>query len=309
MKGERAMTTMTTRNLPSKQERHKLFGSVEPGPKTKPTKKEEMADLQNKKKDFLFDIQAVGVSNVKIPVTIFAPSGATPTIATFTLTSSIPKDSKGTNMSRFTELLEEYRKRGELNLTFAALTSFVEELSERLRIPDAKVEIAFPWFYDQAAPSSGLSGLNHSEARLKVAYTKKAGVTFEAGLTAVVKTLCPCSKEISEYSAHNQRGYVSVDVRLAASINDDIDWKHALLEAIESNASAKIHPILKRPDEKMVTEQAYENPRFVEDMVRLVAADLYEYSFVEAFTVSCRNEESIHLHDAVATITFDKHSE
>ncbi|TYR81700.1 GTP cyclohydrolase I FolE2 [Priestia megaterium] len=302
------MSTITTIQLPSKEERHKLFGSVDPGPKTKPTKKEDMPDLQNKKRDFLFDIQAVGISNVKIPVTVSSSNGLNTqtTIATFTLTSSIPRDSKGTNMSRFTELLEEYRVRGELTLSFNSLSRFIAELSDRLGIADAKIAISFPWFYEQVAPASGLSGLNHAEARITADYTKATGTQFSVGLTAVVKTLCPCSKEISEYSAHNQRGNVSADVRLTANITDEIDWKSALLEAIESNGSAKIHPILKRPDEKMVTEQAYENPRFVEDMVRLVAADLYEYEFVEAFTVSCRNEESIHLHDAVATITFDK---
>ncbi|WP_239422018.1 GTP cyclohydrolase FolE2 [Bacillus sp. CGMCC 1.16541] len=302
------MTTMTKIQLPFKEERHKLFGSVEPGPKTKPTKKEDMPDLQNTKRDFLFDIEAVGISNVKMPVVVestLKPTTQT-TIATFTLTSSVSRDAKGTNMSRFTELLEQYRLDGGFDLSFSTLSRFIVELADRLGVEDAKVDISYPWFYDQVAPASGLSGLNHAEARMTIDYNKETGIKKSVGLTAVVKTLCPCSKEISEYSAHNQRGNVIVDTRLTDDVTDTVDWKASLLEAIESNGSAKIHPILKRPDEKMVTEQAYENPRFVEDMVRLVAADLYEYDFVEAFTVSCRNEESIHLHDAVARVSFDK---
>ena len=97
-----------------------------------------------------------------------------------------------------------------------------------------------------------------------------------------------------------------MNITLTDDYNEEMDWKAILLDAAQSNASAAIHPILKRPDEKMVTEQAYENPRFVEDMVRLVAADLYEHPFVQAFTVECRNEESIHLHDAFASLSYDK---
>lgn len=121
--------------------------------------------------------------------------------------------------------------------------------------------------------------------------------------------MCPCSKEISEYSAHNQRGIVTITADINPSALDSQDWKAALLNAAESNASSALYPILKRPDEKHVTERAYENPRFVEDMVRLVAADLYEMKDVQAFTVECRNEESIHLHDAIAIISYDKRKE
>lgn len=295
-------------NLPPKKERHRLFGSVEPGVKLKPTEKDKMPDLQNTKKDFLFTIDAVGISNVKHPIIIHSdllPKQQT-TIASFKMTSKIAHDSKGTNMSRFTEQLEKYRQNGGFHLTLANLYDFTKELAERLKQQDASIEISFPWFYERKGPSSELVGLNHAEATISVSYENGIGFTSSASLKCAVTTLCPCSKEISEYSAHNQRGYVTMNVEFTDDYREEIDWKKALLEAAETNASAMIHPVLKRTDEKVVTETAYENPRFVEDMVRLVAADLYELEFVQAFSVECRNEESIHLHDAIANLSYRK---
>ncbi|KGX87548.1 GTP cyclohydrolase FolE2 [Pontibacillus litoralis] len=299
------------KQLPSKEERHKLFGSVEPGPRTKPVEKNKMADLQNSKKDFLFDIDVVGISNVKHPIRIHSslkPEIQT-TIGTFRFSSSIKKGSKGTNMSRFTEQLDKYHNEG-FAIDLYTLKAFTKELAERLKQEDAYVEVTFPWFFERKGPFSQLTGLNHANATLKVNYDIHTGYDIEVALQGTITTLCPCSKEISEYSAHNQRGQVTMSVKLTDDFNEqEVDWKAALLEAAESNASARIHPVLKRPDEKAVTEQAYENPRFVEDIVRLVAADLYEMPFVQSFYVACRNEESIHLHDAIAELHYDKTSE
>ncbi|MCP8616403.1 GTP cyclohydrolase FolE2 [Salirhabdus salicampi] len=305
------LKTTNQKQLPSKEERHKLFGSVPPGPRLKPVEKDKMADLQNTKKDFLFKLDEVGIANVKHPIIINSsvkPYNQT-TVGTFQFSSSIAQESKGTNMSRFTEQLNEYHEKGFV-ADIATLKQFTKELANRLKQNDARISIAFPWFYERQAPSSGLSGLNHANVTISVEYHKEAGYDINVSLSALITTLCPCSKEISEYSAHNQRGNVTLEARLTADFNEaETDWKEALLEAAESNASARIHPVLKRPDEKVVTEQAYENPRFVEDMVRLIAADLYEMSFVERFKVSCRNEESIHLHDAIASVTFDKQND
>ncbi|MBO8155109.1 MAG: GTP cyclohydrolase I FolE2 [Bacillaceae bacterium] len=299
------------KGLPSKEERHKLFGSVPPGPRTKPVEKEKMADLQNTKNDFLFKLDTVGIVNVKHPITInskIKPYTQT-TIGTFSLSSSIPKESKGTNMSRFTEQLQNYHDHG-FTVNLDTMKSFTRELASRLKQKDAEVEISFPWFFERRGPQSNLAGMNHANASMKVKYDQEQGFSCEVSLEATITTLCPCSKEISEYSAHNQRGVVKIEAVLAEDFNEEeIDWKEQLLHAAETNASARIHPVLKRPDEKAVTEQAYENPRFVEDMVRLVAADLYEMPFIEKFAVSCQNEESIHLHDAYAAITFDKRTD
>ncbi|AIF43657.1 GTP cyclohydrolase FolE2 [Virgibacillus sp. SK37] len=302
--------TFPSRKLPNKEERHKLFGSVTPVLKTKPIEKSEMADLQNTKKDFLFDLDAVGVANVKHPVTIY--SNLKPLVQTsvgkIQFTSSLKNTSKGTNMSRFTEQLAYYHEKG-FTADFSTLKQFVKELTERLEQSDATIEMEFPWFYERKGPQTELAGMNHANVSMRVTYDQINGFSLGASLSVFVTTLCPCSKEISEYSAHNQRGEVSIEVELDDLEFDNVDdWKQMLLEAAESNASSRLHPVLKRPDEKMVTEQAYENPRFVEDMVRLVAADLYEMELVTKFKVQCRNEESIHMHDAIASITYDKNS-
>ncbi|KGX92040.1 GTP cyclohydrolase [Pontibacillus halophilus JSM 076056 = DSM 19796] len=301
----------TIKQLPSKEERHKLFGSVDPGPRTKPVEKSEMKDLQNAREDFLFDLDAVGISNVKHPIRInstMKPEIQT-TIGTFKFASSIKQGSKGTNMSRFTEQLDQYHNEG-FAIDITTLKRFTKELAGRLKQKDSMVEVSYPWFFERKGPFSDLAGMNHADATIKVNYHEETGFDVEVSLTGKITTLCPCSKEISEYSAHNQRGNVTMSIELTDDFNEDeIDWKHQLLEAAESNASARIHPVLKRPDEKAVTEQAYENPRFVEDIVRLVAADLYELPFVTKFYVACRNEESIHLHDAIAEVTYDKRDE
>lgn len=300
--------TRSHRKLPNKAERHILFGSVEPGPKTKPTKKADMADLQNTEKDFLFDIKEVGISNVKYPVVI--NSSITPTIqtsiGTFKLTAQVNRKNKGTNMSRFLEQIEQSNN-GGFQVDFTSLLQFSEQLKGRLNQEDVTIEVQYPWFFERKGPSSGSAGLNHAEATTKIEYKNKEQQSLSASLTTYVTTLCPCSKEISEYSAHSQRGKVTMEVTFTDDFHDyKVDWKEALLHAAESNASAIIYPVLKRPDEKNVTEKAYENPRFVEDIVRLVAADLYDLPYIEKFKVTCENEESIHLHDAIAIIEFDK---
>ncbi|WP_047985225.1 GTP cyclohydrolase FolE2 [Ornithinibacillus californiensis] len=302
------MNNYREKTLPTKEERHKLFGSVKPGPKTKPAEKDKMADLQNLQRDFLFDLDAVGITNVKYPVQISSktnPNTQT-SVATFTFTSSIKQTSKGTNMSRFMEQLTSYSKNG-FYAEFSMLKEFTKELANRLDQKDATIELSFPWFYERTGPSSGLAGLNHADLTMRVVYHQDTGYELQAGMSVLITTLCPCSKEISEYSAHNQRGKVTMEVCLPEDFNElEFDWKIALLEAAESNASARLHPVLKRPDEKMVTEVAYENPRFVEDMARLVAADLYELPFVSGFEITCQNEESIHMHDAIAKIRHNK---
>src|SRR5699024_11051802 len=250
-------------------------------------------------------------TEVKHPINIesnLAPKQQT-SIGNFYFSSTIEQTSKGTNMSRFMEQLSQFHEVG-FTADFKTLESYTKELAERIEKQDGTIEITWPWLYERKAPQSGLSGLNNVDSSLKTKIDERNGYTLSASLKVPITTLCLCSKEISEYSAHNQRGFVTMNV----DFYDDYDfttiyWKEELLNAAESNASASLHPVLKRPDEKVVTERAYENPRFVEDMVRLVAADLYEMPFVKKFTVTCQNEESIHMHDAIASLTYDKTDE
>lgn len=295
-------------HLPPKKERHRIFGSVDPGPKTKPQTKECMVDIQNTNEDFLFDIDAVGVGNVKYPIIIrseIEPYVQT-SIGTFSLTSKLDRMKKGTNMSRFLEQLETSSNNG-LDMSFSSLLQFAKDLQKRLHQDEVKIDVEFPWFYERKGPYEAKSGMNHSEVSLQVTYHVNGTTILSGSLSTYVTTLCPCSKEISEYSAHSQRGLVTIEATFSDDVlYEDFDWKKSLLDAAESNASAIIYPVLKRPDEKNVTETAYENPRFVEDLVRLVAADVYEMPFVKKFKISCKNEESIHLHDAIATIEYSK---
>ncbi|MDQ0205652.1 GTP cyclohydrolase FolE2 [Alkalicoccobacillus murimartini] len=293
-----------TRVLPSKAERHRLFGSVEPIEGTKPKTKDEMTDLQNKPADYFFPIQQVGISKVKYPVMVestWAPETQTAT-AEFKLTTNLGADYKGINMSRLTEQLHAFYQVHLLSPE--TLRELAAILAREMDQTGAQIEVSFPWFFLKEAPSSKKEGLAHAEVTYRVEFDEATGWKTEISLEAAVTTLCPCSKEISEYSAHNQRGFVTMTIRTTE--DSQTDWKTALIEAAESNASSILYPVLKRPDEKAVTERAYENPRFVEDLARLVAADLYEHDEVREFTIHCRNEESIHQHDAVAKLHYNK---
>lgn len=168
----------------------------------------------------------------------------------------------------------------------------------------ANCTVSFPWFHTKSSPYLNKEGMAHSDVTLDVQFDEENGYTSSIALTAAITTLCPCSKEISEYSAHNQRGFVTM--KAGVDTLNPVDWKAVLLQAGESNASSVLYPVLKRPDEKAVTERAFENPRFVEDLARLVASDLYENEHIHSFEVECRNEESIHQHDAIAKLSFQK---
>jgi GTP cyclohydrolase I len=294
-------------SLPSKKERHRYFGSVEPIDGTKPTNKESMKDLQNTEQDYFFHIDQVGVKNLTYPVKI--TSSLAPfeqqSIGSFTLTTGLYREQKGINMSRLPEILHEFYREG-LQMDFTTLRALTKRLAERMEQSSSTIQVGFPWFFERKSPEMQLAGLMKAEVELELHFDKESGWTEKLKMTVLTTTLCPCSKEISEYSAHNQRGVVTVEVETSPNASFPGGFKETLLDIIESNASAKLHPVLKRPDEKKVTEQAYENPRFVEDLIRLIAADLYLTDWVKAFTIECRNEESIHQHDAYARLVYRK---
>lgn len=293
-------------NLPAKEDRLKRFGSVNKIEGTKPVRKEQMADLQSETKDYLFAIDQVGVSNVRYPVLIESVQKPLlqQTEGVFKMTTSLPASQKGINMSRLPEALHAFYE-AEKPLNFEHLRELSREIASRMEQQKAQIDVTFPWFTERKSPAMDMTGLHHTKVTLSSSYqadgVREESITMEAK----VATLCPCSKEISEYSAHNQRGVVTVQLHFKGDLLPT-GYKEELLEVLESNASAALYPILKRPDEKFVTEQAFENPRFVEDLIRLIASELYETDWVRSFEITCRNEESIHLHDAYAHVKVEK---
>ncbi|PKE49653.1 GTP cyclohydrolase FolE2 [Macrococcoides caseolyticum] len=288
-------------NLNTREGRWKHFGSVDPIKGTKPTEKEKMTDLQSSKKDFLFEIDHVGIKNLTYPVRLDGYQ----TAGTFSLSTHLAKDEKGINMSRILESVEAHYDNG-LSLDFDTLKTVLITLQTVMHQKDATVDVDAKWFFDRLSPVTNIRAIGHADTRFSMTVEGDTTVNKSLTLTAMVTTLCPCSKEISEYSAHNQRGIVTVKADFAPEGELPANFKERILEAMEVNASSMLYPILKRTDEKSVTERAYENPRFVEDLLRLIAADLVELDFVTGFTIECRNEESIHQHDAFARLSYNK---
>lgn len=288
-------------NLKTREGRWKHFGSVDPIKGTKPTEKELMPDLQSSKKDFLFEIDHVGIKNLTYPVRI----GNFQTAGNFSLSTHLAKDEKGINMSRILESVEAHYDNG-ISLDFDTLKQVLMTLQTAMKQRTATVEVSAVWFFDRFSPVTNLKAVGHADTTFLLSVEGDSVTEQALTIQAEVTTLCPCSKEISEYSAHNQRGVVTVKSYIDQSAQLPADFKDQILEAMEVNASSMLYPILKRTDEKAVTERAYENPRFVEDLLRLIAADLAELPFIKGFEIECRNEESIHQHDAFATLKYMK---
>ena len=292
---------MTEFDLSTREGRWKHFGSVDPIEGTKPTVKEEMKDLQSTNKNYLFEIEEVGIKNLVYPVLVdrFQTAG------NFSFSTSLNQDEKGINMSRILESVEKHYDNG-IELDFDSLYRLLRSLQERMEQNAAGVDVSAKWFFDRYSPITNIKAVGHADVTYGMAINKENITRKEITLQAAVTTLCPCSKEISEYSAHNQRGIITVKAILNNETILTDDYKEKILDAMEANASSILYTILKRPDEKSVTERAYENPRFVEDLIRLIAADLVDFDWIEGFDIECRNEESIHQHDAFAKIKYRK---
>ncbi|CAG0979502.1 GTP cyclohydrolase IB [Burkholderiales bacterium] len=242
-------------------------------------------------------IDRVGIRGLRYPLA-FADGDAPPqtTIATFGVMVALPGDRKGTHMSRLVQILEDLTAPGAAPLTVPGMRALVDQLVVRLDAPGGRVEIAFPWFVRKTAPISGVASLLDYEVRLAA---ELAGDRYASFVTVAVPvtSLCPCSKEIAEYGAHNQRSTITISVRArgAVCVGD-------LLRVAETEASSELYGILKRADEKYLTERAYDNPRFVEDLVRGVASRLSADARFAGFAVEAENFESIHNHSAFARI-------
>src|SRR5699024_1970304 len=290
---------MTEFDLSTREGRWKHFGSVDPIEGTKTTVKEEMKDLQSTNKNYLFEIEEVGIKNLVYPVLVdrFQTAG------NFSFSTSLNQDEKGINMSRILESVEKHYDNG-IELDFDSLYRLLRSLQERMEQNAAGVDVSAKWLFDRYSTITNIKAVGHEDVTYGMAVNKENITRKEITLQAAVTTLCPCSKEISEYSAHNQRGIITVKAILNNETILTDDYKEKILDAMEANASSILYPILKRPDEKSVTERAYENPRFVEDLIRLIAADLVDFDWIEGFDIECRNEESIHQHDAFAKLKY-----
>jgi len=254
-------------------------------------------DVQSGSDDRQLAIDQVGIKGLRYPLPFADRSGVVnATIATCNVYVALAEDRKGTHMSRLVELLEERAAPGAAPLTVANLRELLDDLVVRLDAPGGRIELAFPYFVRKTAPVSGVASLLDYDVKLTGELDK--GVYRQTITVHVpVTSLCPCSKEISDYGAHNQRSIVAIGVRPREPIFID-----ELLRVAEEEASAELYGILKRADEKYVTEQAYDNPRFVEDLVRGVAARLAADPRLDGFVVEAENFESIHNHSAYARI-------
>ncbi|AKS67850.1 GTP cyclohydrolase [Staphylococcus schleiferi] len=292
---------MTEFDLSTREGRWRHFGSVDPVNGSKPTTKSEMPDLQSTHKNFLFEIEEVGIKNLVYPVWIDQYQ----TAGNFSFSTSLTQDEKGINMSRILESVEAEYDNG-IRLEFEALTQLMNRLKTSMKQRSAGVDVSGKWFFDRLSPVTQIKAIGHADVTYGLAVDNDQVTRKELTIEAAVTTLCPCSKEISEYSAHNQRGMITVKTYIDKNAILPENYKEIILDAMEANASSMLYPILKRPDEKRVTERAYENPRFVEDLIRLIAADLVEVNWIEGFDIECRNEESIHQHDAFAKLKYRK---
>lgn len=292
---------MTQLDLSTREARWKYFGSVDPIKGTKPTEKEKMPDLQSSKKDFLFEIEHVGIKNLIYPVRI----DDFQTVGNFEFSTSLNQDEKGINMSRIIESVEKHYHNG-VKLDFDHLTTLLNTLQTAMIQNTASVDVTAKWFFNRFSPVTNQKAVGHADIRYILSVSEDKITKKSLGIEVPVTTLCPCSKEISEYSAHNQRGIITVLIDLDPEVSLPDNYKDIVLDGMEANASSMLYPILKRTDEKAVTERAYENPRFVEDLIRLVAADLVELEWIQGFEIECRNEESIHQHDAFARLKYTK---
>jgi len=252
-----------------------------------------LKDTQSEHDDRRLPIDRVGVRSLRFPLSIRdRDSTAQHTVATVSLAVDLPHQFKGTHMSRFVEVLHSHGS----ELTVSNIVAMPRELMKKLHADKAHVEMRFPYFRAKKAPVSGAEGLLDYGVVFEV-NADKAAVDFVLTVEVPVTTLCPCSKAISARGAHNQRGNVTLSVRFSQPI-----WIEDLIELVESSASSELFSILKRPDEKHVTEVAYDNPVFVEDLVRNVAVKAKAHKKITWFRVEAENFESIHNHNAWAVI-------
>ncbi|RTZ97475.1 MAG: GTP cyclohydrolase I FolE2 [Deltaproteobacteria bacterium] len=257
-----------------------------------------MKDIQNQRDHRRIPIDKVGIKNLRYPISVLdKKKGSQQTVATINMYVGLPHRDKGTHMSRFVEILHLFRP----EVSLKRITEVLDKMKAHLNADSAHIEVTFPYFIEKKAPVSRLSGLMDYTCRFTGASHPGQPVDLISEVVVPISSVCPCSKEISDNGAHNQRG----EVRLATRFKRFI-WIEDMIDLVESCASCEVYSVLKRVDEKYVTEAGYDNPKFVEDVVRDIAMRLQTDDNIIWFSLSAENFESIHNHSAFAHITRDK---
>ena len=254
-------------------------------------------DVQSRKDTRQIPINKVGIKDIRHPVRVKDRNmGEQHTVACFNMYVNLPHNFKGTHMSRFVEILNQH----EREISVESFKDMLREMAERLEADSGHIEMRFPYFVNKKAPVSGVESLMDYDVTF-IGEIHNGVDEMTIKVVIPVTSLCPCSKKISDYGAHNQRSHVTVTARL-----QDFVWVEEIIDLVEQEASCELYGLLKRPDEKQVTERAYNNPKFVEDMVRDVAARLNNEDRISAYVVESENFESIHNHSAYALIEKNK---
>jgi len=254
-------------------------------------------DVQSRKDTRQIPINKVGIKDIRHPVRVKDRTmGEQHTVACFNMYVNLPHNFKGTHMSRFVEILNQH----EREISVESFKDMLREMAERLEADSGHIEMRFPYFVNKKAPVSEVESLMDYDVTF-IGEIHNGVDEMTIKVVIPVTSLCPCSKKISDYGAHNQRSHVTVTARL-----QDFVWVEEIIDLVEQEASCELYGLLKRPDEKQVTERAYNNPKFVEDMVRDVAARLNNEDRISAYVVESENFESIHNHSAYALIEKNK---
>jgi len=278
-----------------KVDRTDPWSTLRPGAVT-PTAK-IMKDVQSQLDYRQIAIDRVGIKGISYPITVMdRANGTQQTVATINMYVDLPHTLKGTHMSRFVELLHLFRQ----EVSIRAFSTIMSEMKQHLNAESARIEIRFPFFIEKQAPISGALGLMNYDCGFVATSRDEGPVDIIMELKVPISSVCPCSKEISEYGAHNQRGLVRLKIRFAGFI-----WMEEVITLVEQAASCEVFSVLKRVDEKQVTEAGYRNPKFVEDIVRDIAVALEKNPVITWYELSVENFESIHNHSAYAYRCFE----
>ncbi len=260
---------------------------------------EMMKDIQNERDFRNIAINKVGIKGLRYPITVLDRyRGEQHTVASINMFVDLPHECKGTHMSRFVEMLHLFRPK----ISLRTFSEILTQMKQHLNAESAHIEVTFPYFIEKIAPVSKSPGLMDYTCTLIGSIHPDCKIDLISQVVVPVSSVCPCSKEISDAGAHNQRGMVKLSTRFRKFI-----WIEDMIELVERAASCDVYSVLKRADEKYITEKSYDNPKFVEDIVRDIALSLKADKNITWFSVEVENFESIHNHNAYAFITGGKH--